>query len=42
VVVTIHPSYLLRIDNEADKAREYRRLVADLRACAKLLSRKAA
>jgi len=42
VVVTIHPSYLLRIDDEADKAREYRRFVADLRACAKIISSKAA
>src|SRR5262245_24043637 len=32
VIVTIHPSYLLRIEDEADKAREYRQFVADLRA----------
>jgi len=41
VVVTIHPSYLLRIEDAADKAREYRRFVADLRACAKILARAA-
>jgi DNA polymerase len=41
VVVTIHPSYLLRIEDEADKAREYRRFVADLRACGKIISRAA-
>ena len=35
VVVTIHPSYLLRIDNKDDKAREYARFVGDLGFCAK-------
>jgi DNA polymerase len=29
--VTIHPSALLRIEDEADKEREYRAFVADLR-----------
>lgn len=29
--VTIHPSYLLRIQDRADKQREYRKFVADLR-----------
>ena len=29
--VTIHPSFLLRIQDEADKQREYRAFVADLR-----------
>lgn len=29
--VTIHPSYLLRIDDKADATREYRRFVDDLR-----------
>jgi uracil-DNA glycosylase len=38
VVVTIHPSYLLRIEDEADKAREYRQFVADLRACSEHLA----
>lgn len=28
--VTIHPSYLLRIDDEAATAREYERFVQDL------------
>jgi uracil-DNA glycosylase len=32
VVVTIHPSYLLRIEDEETKAREYAHFVADLRA----------
>ena len=33
IVVTIHPSYLLRIDDAARKEAEYRNFVADLRAC---------
>jgi uracil-DNA glycosylase len=40
--VTIHPSFLLRIEDEADKAREYRHFVADLRQAAKILADKAA
>jgi len=32
VVVTIHPSYILRIDNERDKLAQYRAFVRDLRA----------
>ena len=35
--VTIHPSYLLRIQEEADKQREYRDFVADLRRAVKVL-----
>jgi uracil-DNA glycosylase len=40
VLVTIHPSYLLRIEsdsNDAEKADAYRRFVEDLRVCAKAL-----
>jgi len=37
LVATIHPSYLLRIQDHDDKAAEYGRFVADLRLCAKLL-----
>jgi uracil-DNA glycosylase len=40
--VTIHPSYLLRIRDEADKEREYRNFVADLRQAARLLANAAA
>ena len=40
--VTIHPSFLLRIDDEDDKRREYRNFVADLRLAAKVLAAKAA
>ena len=41
VLTTIHPSYLLRIQDERDKAAEYGRFVADLRRGAEYL-RKAA
>jgi uracil-DNA glycosylase len=41
LLVTIHPSYLLRIDDERDKAAEYRRFVADLRVCAHALAQAA-
>ena len=37
VIVTIHPSYLLRLRDDELKEREYKGLVADLRRCAKLL-----
>jgi uracil-DNA glycosylase len=37
MVVTIHPSYLLRLRETADKEREYARFVADLKACAEHL-----
>src|SRR5688500_3564856 len=40
--VTIHPSFLLRIDDDEDKRREYRNFVADLRLAAKLLAKEAA
>ena len=38
VIVTIHPSYLLRLQDEESKDREYKGFVADLRRCAKLLA----
>jgi DNA polymerase len=37
VIVTIHPSYLLRLQDDESKEREYNGFVADLRRCAKLL-----
>ena len=40
--VTIHPSWLLRIEDAADKAREYRSFVVDLRLAAKVLAAAAA
>jgi DNA polymerase len=36
--ITVHPSYLLRIPNEADRAREYRAFVEDLRAVQALIA----
>lgn len=36
VLVTIHPSYLLRLREEADKRAEYARFVADLKQAGKL------
>ena len=40
--VTIHPSWLLRMEDEADKEREYKNFVADLRPAAKVLEKKVA
>ena len=40
-LVTVHPSYLLRLPDEADKAREYERFVGDLRIAAALLRKSA-
>jgi len=37
VLVTVHPSYLLRLPDEDAKAREYERFVDDLKLAAKLL-----
>jgi DNA polymerase len=39
VLVTVHPSYLLRIPDEQDKAREYVRFVDDLKIAADLLKK---
>jgi uracil-DNA glycosylase len=36
--VTIHPSYLLRIEDRAGKEREYRSFVADLRQATQALA----
>ncbi len=40
--VTVHPSFLLRIEDEADKQREYENLVADLQPAARILASQAA
>ncbi len=37
-LVTVHPSYLLRLPSEADKAAEYARFVADLKLARPLLA----
>jgi uracil-DNA glycosylase len=42
LVVTIHPSALLRIEDEADKRAKYQEFVKDLRAAAKLVFQSAA
>ena len=38
MLATIHPSYILRIEDEADKRRQYRQFVADLKVCRKFLA----
>jgi len=40
-LVTVHPSYLLRLPDEAARAREYERFVSDLRIAAALLRKSA-
>jgi DNA polymerase len=37
LLVTVHPSSLLRIDDSEDRARQYGKFVDDLRFCAKIL-----
>ena len=39
---TIHPSYILRIEDEADKRAQYRQFVEDLKTCAKAVRNTAA
>ncbi|MFN3657355.1 MAG: UdgX family uracil-DNA binding protein [Pseudolabrys sp.] len=41
MLATIHPSYILRIEDEADKRAQYRRFVADLKVCVKALAKAA-
>jgi uracil-DNA glycosylase len=41
VLVTVHPSYLLRLPDEEAKAREYEHFVEDLKLAAKLLKNSA-
>ena len=41
MLATIHPSYILRIEDDADKRAKYRKFVADLKACAKAAADKA-
>jgi uracil-DNA glycosylase len=42
MVATVHPSYILRIEDEADKRAQYRRFVDDLKACKRVLAETAA
>ena len=37
LLVTVHPSSLLRIDDDKDRALQYGKFVDDLRVCAKPL-----
>jgi uracil-DNA glycosylase len=39
LLATVHPSYILRIQDEADKQAQYRAFVSDLKACAKALKK---
>jgi DNA polymerase len=41
MLATIHPSYILRIDDDADKRAQYRKFVADLKMCTKELAKAA-
>jgi uracil-DNA glycosylase len=41
-LVTVHPSYLLRLPDADAKAREYQHLVDDLKIAAALLNKKSA
>ena len=38
MLATIHPSYILRIEDEADKRTQFRQFVADLKICRKFLA----
>ena len=41
MLATIHPSYILRIEDEGDKRAQYKMLVADFKICARALSQAA-
>lgn len=41
LLATVHPSYILRIQDEADKQAQYRQFVSDLKACVKTLKKAA-
>jgi DNA polymerase len=41
LLATVHPSYILRIQDEADKQAQYRQFVSDLKACVKALKKAA-
>jgi DNA polymerase len=38
MLATIHPSYILRIDDDADRRAQYRQFVADLKVCREFLA----
>jgi uracil-DNA glycosylase family protein len=41
MLATVHPSFILRIEDEADKRAQYRQLVADLNTCTRFLAKAA-
>jgi uracil-DNA glycosylase family protein len=41
MLATIHPSWILRIEDEADKKAQYRQLVGDLKVCVRALAKSA-
>jgi DNA polymerase len=41
MLATIHPSYILRIRDDADKQAQYRQFVADLKTCVRALAKAA-
>jgi uracil-DNA glycosylase len=41
MLATIHPSYILRIEDDADKRAQYKQFVSDLKVCAKALAKAA-
>jgi uracil-DNA glycosylase len=41
MLATIHPSYILRIEEEADKKAQYRQFVGDLKTCVRALGKPA-
>ena len=41
MLATIHPSYILRIEDEGDKRAQYRQFVADLKVCRKFIAQSA-
>jgi uracil-DNA glycosylase len=41
MLAAIHPSYILRIEDDADKQAQYRQFVADLKVCARALAKTA-
>ena len=38
MLATIHPSFILRIEDESDKRSQYRQFVADLRVCTRAIA----
>src|SRR5262245_33012569 len=39
MLATIHPSYILRIEDDVDKRVQYKQFVADLRVCARIVAK---